>query len=137
MIHVLYSWLFKKIDFSTYLFLERGDGREKERERNTDWLPVAHPKQGPWFTAQACALTGNQTGDLSVYGTMPNPLSHISQSYSSLLKNKSVNSAGPLTFNFFNKYCVSSLPYDFLNIFLFQTYFIVGIKYITHIQNMW
>ena len=24
-----------------YLFLERGEGREKERERNIDWLPLA------------------------------------------------------------------------------------------------
>ena len=27
-----------------YLFLERGDGREKERERNIDLLPLAHTK---------------------------------------------------------------------------------------------
>ena len=30
-----------------YLFLERGDGREKERERNINvWFPFAHPLLG-------------------------------------------------------------------------------------------
>ena len=48
---------FKK-DF-IYLFLERGEGKEKERERNTDWLPLARPQLGTWPTTQACALTGN------------------------------------------------------------------------------
>ena len=43
-----------------YLFLERGEGREKKRERNINvWLPLACPPQGTWPTTQACALTGN------------------------------------------------------------------------------
>ena len=29
-----------------YLFLEKGEGREEERERNTDQLPLAHPQPG-------------------------------------------------------------------------------------------
>ena len=37
-----------------FLFLERGVGREKERERNIDQLPLACQP-----TTQACALTGN------------------------------------------------------------------------------
>ena len=63
-------------------FLERGGGREKERKRNID----AREKCGlvisrvPWLrtkpTTQACALTGNQTGGLSLCGTMPYKLSH-------------------------------------------------------------
>ena len=45
-----------------YLFLERGDGREKERGRNISlWLPLTHPQTGAWPTTQACALTGNRT----------------------------------------------------------------------------
>ena len=45
-----------------YLFLERGERREKERERKIDvYLPLAHPLLGTWPTTQACALTGNQT----------------------------------------------------------------------------
>ena len=32
-----------------YLFLERGEVKEKERERNISvWLPLAHPQQGTW-----------------------------------------------------------------------------------------
>ena len=44
-----------------------------------DWLSLAHPQLGTWSTTQACALTGNQTSDLSVCGLMPNPLGHTSQ----------------------------------------------------------
>ena len=36
-----------------FLFLERGEGRGKERERNIDWLTFMKP------AIQACALTGN------------------------------------------------------------------------------
>ena len=40
-----------------YLFLEKGIGRERERERNIDvWLPLAHPPLGTWPATQACAL---------------------------------------------------------------------------------
>ena len=43
-----------------YLFLERREGREKERERNIHvWLPHMRPLLGTWPTTQACALTGN------------------------------------------------------------------------------
>ena len=43
-----------------YLFLERGEGREKERERNINvWLPLACPLLGTWPVTQACALTGS------------------------------------------------------------------------------
>ena len=42
------------------LFLDRGENREKERERNMNvWFPLAHPLLGTWPTTQACALTGN------------------------------------------------------------------------------
>ena len=38
-----------------YLFFERGERREKERERNiTVWLPLARPLLGTWHTTQAC-----------------------------------------------------------------------------------
>ena len=65
-----------------YLFWEREEGREKERERNTmckryiDWLPLAHPQLGTWPATQVCALTGNQTGDLLVCSIMLSALSH-------------------------------------------------------------
>ena len=70
---------FKK-DF-IYLFLERGEGREKEREKNidADQLPLIYPQPGTWPTTQACALTGNRTSDLSVCRPVLNPVSHTSQ----------------------------------------------------------
>ena len=62
-------------------FLERGEGREKERERNVDQLPLARPRMGTWPSTQACALTGNRAGDLSTHRQALNPLSHTSQGY--------------------------------------------------------
>ena len=62
------------------LFLERGEGREKERERYIDvWLPLTRPLLGTWPTTQACALTGNRTSDLLFHRPALNPLSHTSQ----------------------------------------------------------
>ena len=52
--------------FRFYLFTFRW-GRKGERERNISvWLPLVHPQLGTWPAPQACALTGNPTGDLSV-----------------------------------------------------------------------
>ena len=66
-----------------YLFLERGEGREKKRQRTIDvWLPLARPPLWTWPTTQACALTGNQTDDLLVSRMAFNPLSHTSQGLS-------------------------------------------------------
>ena len=63
-----------------YLFLEKGEGKEKGRERNINvWLPLACSKLGTWPTTQACALTGNRISDLSVLRPALNPLSHTSQ----------------------------------------------------------
>ena len=65
-----------------YLFLERGEGREKERERNINvWLPLERPLLGTWPATQARALTGNRTGDPLDLGPALNPLSHTSQGY--------------------------------------------------------
>ena len=58
-------------------FSERGGG--EETERNIDQLPTARAPTRTKPAAQACALTGNQTCDLSVYKTRPNQLSHTSQ----------------------------------------------------------
>ena len=45
--------------FLIYLFLERGEGREKESERNINvWLPLIPPTEDLTYN-QACALTGN------------------------------------------------------------------------------
>ena len=43
------------------------------------WLPLKRPLLGTWPTAQACALTSNQTSDPLVCRPALNPLSHTSQ----------------------------------------------------------
>ena len=75
--------MFTKILF-TYLFLEKGEGREKERERNIPRLPPASPPTGTWPAIQACALTGNQP-NLQDGRTTPNPLGHTTQSHTVVL----------------------------------------------------
>ena len=51
-----------------YLFLERGEEKEKERERNISvWLPLERPLWWTWPATQACALTGNRTGNPLVH----------------------------------------------------------------------
>ena len=73
-----YKGTFKK-DF-IYLFLDREEGREKERERNINvWLPLTCPLLETWPTTQACALTGTRTSDPMVHRPALNPLSHTSQ----------------------------------------------------------
>ena len=54
--------------------LERGKGREKEREtlmceRYISWLPLPCPQLGTQPTTQACTLTRNQTHELWVCRT--------------------------------------------------------------------
>ena len=63
-----------------YLFIDRGKGREKERERNINvWLPLVRSLLGrTWPTTQACALTRNWTSDPLVCRPALNPLSHTS-----------------------------------------------------------
>ena len=60
-------------------FLERGEGKEKKRERNIDQLPLERPQLDTWPATQARALTGNGAGDFSVLRPALNPLSHTSQ----------------------------------------------------------
>ena len=76
---IFFKRRFKKKDF-IYLFLDRGEEREKERERNISvWLPLMRPLQGTWPATQACALTGNRTVNSLVHRLALNPLSHTSQ----------------------------------------------------------
>ena len=65
-----------------YLFLDRGEGREKEREINVKvWLLLMHPLLGTWLITWACALNGNRIGNPLVHRRALNPLSHTSQDY--------------------------------------------------------
>ena len=75
---ILLSTFFKFLK-KFYLFLERGEGREKERERNINvWLPFTLPRLGTWLAIQTCDLTGNRTSDLSIHRPALNPLNHSS-----------------------------------------------------------
>ena len=63
-----------------YVFLDRGEEWEKERERNiTVWLPLMCPLPRTWPATQACALTRNPTNNSLVHRPVLNPLSHTSQ----------------------------------------------------------
>ena len=53
---------------------------EGDRKRNINaWLPLECPLLGTWPETQACARTGNQTGDPSVHRPMLNPPNYTSQ----------------------------------------------------------
>ena len=52
------------LKYFVYLFLERREGKEKERERNINvWLPLMGTRLGTWPATQSCALTSNRTCD--------------------------------------------------------------------------
>ena len=69
-----------------YLFLERGEGREKERERHVNvWLPLVCPLLGTWPATKACALTGNATSNPLVRWLALSPLTHTSQGFTIFL----------------------------------------------------
>ena len=88
-----------------YLFLERGEGREKERKRNIHvWLPFAHPLLGTWPALQACAPTGNPTRDPLVHRLALNPLNHTRQDSLFLLFTSWHFSPGTTLFNLLNYY---------------------------------
>ena len=78
-IHSLF--LFSPFIKRFYLFIfKKGERRENERERNISvWLPLMCPQLGTWPVTQACALTGNWTGDTLVRRLTLSPLSHASQ----------------------------------------------------------
>ena len=69
-----------------YIFLERGERREKERKGNIHvWLPLPHPWLGTRPATQARALTGTRTGDPLLRRSALNPLSHTSRGCYSIL----------------------------------------------------
>ena len=73
------QYFFKLLKF-LFIFLDRGEGGEKERKRHINvWLPLMRPLLGTWPTTQACVLTENQTDDPLVRRLALNPLNHTSQ----------------------------------------------------------
>ena len=78
-IFFFYLFVFQK---HLFIYFQREEGREKQRERNINvWLLLVRPLLGTWPTPQACALTGNRTGNPLVHRLALNPLSHTSQGY--------------------------------------------------------
>ena len=81
-LHIYLWWIFNKSKSSfkkKTLFTFRERGREGERERNIDWLPLTHPQFRTRPTTQACAPTGNWTCNPLVHRPVLNPLSHTNQ----------------------------------------------------------
>ena len=71
-------FLFLKKDF-IYLFLERWEMREKERERDIDRLPLAQPQRGTWpRNPGMCPDLESNRRPIGLQA-MPNTLSHTSQ----------------------------------------------------------
>ena len=62
-----------------FIFRERVREGETEGENINVWVPLMCPLLGTWPETQACALTGNQTGDPLVRRLALNALSHTSQ----------------------------------------------------------
>ena len=60
-----------------YLFLERGEGREKERGRNISvWLPLTCPHTGDLARNPGMCPDRESNSDLLVCRLVINPLSH-------------------------------------------------------------
>ena len=62
-----------------YLFLDRGEGREKEKRNIFVWLPLMRPLLGTWLATQVRARTGNTNVTLWFAVPTLSPLSHTSQ----------------------------------------------------------
>ena len=63
-----------------YLFLDRGEGKEKEGEKRQCVVASHTPPLGIWPATHIRALTGNRTSDPFFAGWHSlNPLSHTSQ----------------------------------------------------------
>ena len=81
--------IYRKLPKILFIFFQ-GEGKEGDEKgekhrcrwgRYINWLPLTCPHPGTWPTAQACALTRNQTSDLSVHRPALSPLSHINQGH--------------------------------------------------------
>ena len=82
---IIYYYNYVHYFLRCHLFLDREEGRDKERVRNINvWLPSVSPQLGTWLTTQTCALTGNRTRDPLVHRPALNPLSHTSEGLCSL-----------------------------------------------------
>ena len=94
-----------------------------ERERNINvWLCLTCPQLGTYPATQACALTRNGTGDLSVRGPMLKPLNHTSQGQTSIffiycLLSSDLEDLYPLEFPWCHFFFFPSIHYFFMKRF--------------------
>ena len=71
--------LFLNLFFKHFIHFQRQGKGGRKRERNTNWLPLAHSQLMTWPTMRAHAQTGNRTDDLLILRPALYPLSHTSQ----------------------------------------------------------
>ena len=98
---VRHLFLNTKVFKRYFLFSFRQRGREGEREEKKYQCVVASctPHNGePDPTTQACALTGNQTGNPLVCRLVLNPLSHTSQGHKQLFLPTPLQDTGGSTY---------------------------------------
>ena len=92
-----------------YLYLERGEGWEKERESNINvrqkHLPHL-PQPGAKPTTQACVPTRNEPATFQLCWKMPNQLSHTSQGSNIILNSQYVERTQTCINWWMNKYNV-------------------------------
>ena len=81
-LHLRWAWNISFFFFKgfIYLFLERGEGREKEREKNISvWLPLSSLAPGTQSATQACGPIRNWTSNPLVCRLALSPLSHTNK----------------------------------------------------------
>ena len=66
------NWCPDYVGIFFFFFRERGGGREKDRERKIDQLPLVHTKTGDQ-TCNPGMCPENQTHELLIYGPMLKP----------------------------------------------------------------
>ena len=86
---------FKVLFVCLFVYLERKGKGERKRGRETSTCGcLERPRRGTWSITQACALTGNRTGNPLVHRLAFSPLSYTSQgrcpSFANLLYSRSV-----------------------------------------------
>ena len=95
-INVIYTHVHIHKKFLKILFIcgkrEREGEREGEKCRVGDVIqfPLLCSSLGTWPAPQACALTGNQTSDLSVCRLALNPWSHTSRGSKKIFNKKNI-----------------------------------------------
>lgn len=73
-----YTFSFKHVCIDFFKRERKGEREvETSMEKKHQWLPSACPKRGVEPTTEACAQSGNWTGDLLVRGLMLNHLATL------------------------------------------------------------